>query len=351
MNNRNVRIGLVVGGIAAAFVVSGAVAYAAPSADCPNSGIQCPMVWDPVICNDGVVYSNKCVARQHCAKGCVAYDDGIIQAGAKKRPGGGGDGCPREGIFCADIWDPVICDDGQVYSNDCYAWVACATGCVPYGDDGPIVVESTKANCDRPRFCPELWAPVICDDGRVYPNDCYAQKKCATGCEPYGDLLAAGGNCDRPRFCPELWAPVICDDGKVYPNDCYAQKKCATGCEPYGEWLIAAGGTCDRPKICPMLWAPVICDDGKVYPNDCYAQKKCATGCEPYGDLLAGGDKKKPPVEPPPDKCPRTGWACPDVWDPVICDNGQIYSNGCYAWVDCATGCVPYGDDGTVEAE
>ena len=41
--------------------------------------------------------------------------------------------CPRP-ILCPDVWDPVICSDGHVYSNGCYAYRACATGCVPYGD-------------------------------------------------------------------------------------------------------------------------------------------------------------------------------------------------------------------------
>lgn len=35
---------------------------------------------------------------------------------------------------CLDVWRPVICSDGHVYSNSCYAAKACATGCVPYGD-------------------------------------------------------------------------------------------------------------------------------------------------------------------------------------------------------------------------
>jgi hypothetical protein len=39
------------------------------------------------------------------------------------------------------------------------------------------------------------------------------------------------------------------------------------------------------------------------------------------------------------------GSGCPDVWNPVICSNGQIYSNGCYANLAHATGCVPWGDD------
>jgi hypothetical protein len=40
--------------------------------------------------------------------------------------------CPKEGILCPALYDPVICSDGQVYSNACYANVACATGCVAY---------------------------------------------------------------------------------------------------------------------------------------------------------------------------------------------------------------------------
>jgi len=56
---------------------------------------------------------------------------------AKKPGGGGGGGCPRD-IQCPDIWNPVICSDGVVYSNGCYAYQQCATGCVPYGDGGPI---------------------------------------------------------------------------------------------------------------------------------------------------------------------------------------------------------------------
>lgn len=39
--------------------------------------------------------------------------------------GGGGSNCP-------DVWNPVICSNGQVYSNLCYANLAKAKGCVPY---------------------------------------------------------------------------------------------------------------------------------------------------------------------------------------------------------------------------
>jgi len=45
--------------------------------------------------------------------------------------------CPNWNILCADVWDPVICDDGVTYSNQCYANRVCATGCQPAGG-GPI---------------------------------------------------------------------------------------------------------------------------------------------------------------------------------------------------------------------
>jgi hypothetical protein len=39
------------------------------------------------------------------------------------------------------------------------------------------------------------------------------------------------------------------------------------------------------PKVCPEVYAPVICSNGRVYVNQCYADKARATGCVPYGDL------------------------------------------------------------------
>ncbi len=32
---------------------------------------------------------------------------------------------------CLDVWNPVICPNGQIYSNDCYARRACQTNCGP----------------------------------------------------------------------------------------------------------------------------------------------------------------------------------------------------------------------------
>jgi|JI102314A1RNA_FD_contig_21_11191070_length_299_multi_7_in_0_out_0_1 hypothetical protein len=34
---------------------------------------------------------------------------------------------------CLDVWRPVLCPNGQIYSNDCYAARACQKGCTPAG--------------------------------------------------------------------------------------------------------------------------------------------------------------------------------------------------------------------------
>ena len=57
----------------------------------------------------------------------------VVAKGGPPKPGK----CPDRFIFCLDVWDPVICDDGKTYSNECYARRACATGCVSTGG-GPI---------------------------------------------------------------------------------------------------------------------------------------------------------------------------------------------------------------------
>ncbi len=58
---------------------------------------------------------------------------GSLAFGARPRPRpipGPIGTCPNSGIYCLDVWDPVTCDNGVTYSNQCYADRACATGCV-----------------------------------------------------------------------------------------------------------------------------------------------------------------------------------------------------------------------------
>lgn len=40
-----------------------------------------------------------------------------------------------------------------------------------------------------------------------------------------------GGLCG-PRYCLDVWIPVICPNGQVYSNTCYAARACQTGCTP-----------------------------------------------------------------------------------------------------------------------
>jgi hypothetical protein len=37
-----------------------------------------------------------------------------------------------------------------------------------------------------------------------------------------------------PPVCPLIYAPVICDGGKIYPNQCVADRHHAKNCVPYG---------------------------------------------------------------------------------------------------------------------
>lgn len=36
--------------------------------------------------------------------------------------------------LCPEVYKPVICSDGVTYSNQCFADAACATDCKPAGD-------------------------------------------------------------------------------------------------------------------------------------------------------------------------------------------------------------------------
>jgi hypothetical protein len=37
--------------------------------------------------------------------------------------------------------------------------------------------------------------------------------------------------------CPLIYAPVICDKGRIYPNQCVADQHHAKNCQPYTQGL------------------------------------------------------------------------------------------------------------------
>lgn len=54
-------------------------------------------------------------------------------------------------------------------------------------------------------------------------------------------------------------------------------------CAGFGlDALVATAEAKGPPAPCPQVYAPVICDNGKIYPNQCEADKKRAKNCVPY---------------------------------------------------------------------
>lgn len=50
----------------------------------------------------------------------------------------------------------------------------------------PFSVPSAEAHSHcPPAFCPDIYQPVICKNGQVYSNVCYANKDCQKDCWPY----------------------------------------------------------------------------------------------------------------------------------------------------------------------
>jgi hypothetical protein len=51
----------------------------------------------------------------------------------------------------------------------------------------PSMSVAPKAEADSCR-CPALYAPVICDHDRTFPNQCYADCRHAKNCVPTGGI-------------------------------------------------------------------------------------------------------------------------------------------------------------------
>jgi hypothetical protein len=51
-----------------------------------------------------------------------------------------------------------------------------------------LAVWFTPAEAKGPCRCPQVYAPVECDHGKIYPNQCVADCHHARNCEPIGIL-------------------------------------------------------------------------------------------------------------------------------------------------------------------
>ena len=54
----------------------------------------------------------------------------------------------------------------------------------------------------------------------------------------------------------------------------------------FGASTAQANHPCGGGGVCPAVYDPVICNDGVVYSNDCYAREACAHGCRPYKEEI-----------------------------------------------------------------
>ena len=50
----------------------------------------------------------------------------------------------------------------------------------------------------------------------------------------------------------------------------------------FGVPVTEAAQRCGDLQACAAIYAPVICSNGVIYDNRCYADADCATGCQPY---------------------------------------------------------------------
>jgi hypothetical protein len=65
------------------------------------------------------------------------------------------------------------------------AFAATTPAAVPASTGGTGAAPAARCVPDPNPICYQIYAPVICNNGQVYTNQCYADAACATGCKPY----------------------------------------------------------------------------------------------------------------------------------------------------------------------
>ncbi len=66
-----------------------------------------------------------------------------------------------------------------------WVWRAALVALIAFAVGFGLVALSTTAEARPPCRCPMIVAPVICDNGQVYVNLCFAQCQRAKNCVPY----------------------------------------------------------------------------------------------------------------------------------------------------------------------
>ena len=53
---------------------------------------------------------------------------------------------------------------------------------------GVVALAPTTTEAKGPCICPQIYAPVVCDNGKTYPNACVAECRNGRNCVPTGEL-------------------------------------------------------------------------------------------------------------------------------------------------------------------
>jgi len=330
--NRSQIFALLFGLVAAAAVPSNNDSRQLESDPCPRSapGVACKEIFSPVVCTGDCRYSNDCFAK-------AAYFD--VSKDCKPLPATvAPTACPVPDftVACPKILDPSICAGTCLYDNKCLAEAA--------GFDLAVCERAPTPSPAIGIFCPVpdpartcLVTPdrVLCPGDCVYASGCVAEGAGfnPTDCETIPGT-GTGPTCPVPgpaSICPAIAAPVVCTGGCEYGNLCLATASgfLASDCSSIFPTQAPVVDECafTNPDIfCPALFDPVICANGCVYSNSCFASAAGAQGCNP------ATDSPVTPLTPPPSDCPISTSFCRAKFDPVLCEPGSCeYSNLCEA--------------------